>query len=69
MKVNLAIFLKAAIELIFAAFYAWARQGLHYARARVVEMSANFSFLEDSIEAWQALSLLVGDSHFDDVGT
>ncbi len=49
MKANRAIFLKAAIALIFEAFYVWARQGLHYARARVVEMSVNFSFSEDSI--------------------
>jgi hypothetical protein len=69
MKANRAIFLKAAIALIFEAFYVWARLGLHYAKARVVEMSVNFSFSEDSIEEWQALSSLVADSHFDEDGT
>ena len=69
MKANRAIFLKAAIALICEAFYVWARQGSHYVRARVGEMSVNFSFSEDSIEAWQALSSIVADSHFDEDGT
>jgi hypothetical protein len=39
------------------------------AATTVIAFLVNFSFSEDSIEEWQALSSLVADSNFDEDGT